>query len=176
VRQKGRGGNKRPVTDLGLPACKTAAQNDPDLPHTTFMVMIRRAPNSNNERTSSIQLQASYTEVRLWEELIDFIEKNCCPKEPYCLTAIYKCNLPQEELDKEYMGLYALGQMMNDPLYSQISYNSSLSDTIKLKLGHNVKLFLVEMKAATGKEIEEHIMRLAKVIHARLFTVSDAHC
>jgi hypothetical protein len=65
---------------------------------------------------------------------------------------LYKCNLMQEELNKEYMGLYAPGHM-NDPLYSQLSYNSSLSNTSKLKLGHDVRLFLVEMKATTGKDI-----------------------
>jgi hypothetical protein len=123
-----------------------------------------------------MQFQASYTDVRHWEELIDFIEKNCGPKEPYCLTALYKCNLTQEELDEEYMGLYAPGQMMNDPLYGQISYNSSLSNAFKLKLGHDVQLFLIEMKAATGKEIAEHVMRPAKVIPASLVTVSYAHC
>jgi hypothetical protein len=51
------------------------------------------------------------------------------------------------------MGLYAPGQMMNDRLSGQISYNSSLSNAFKLKLGHDVKLSLVEMKAATGKDI-----------------------
>jgi len=114
--------------------------------------------------------------VRHWEELIDPIEKYCGPKEPYCLTALYKCNLTQEELDEEYMGLYAPGQMMNDPLYGQISYNSSLSKTFKLKLGHNVQLFLIEMKAVTGKDIAKHVMRPAKVIPTSLITVSYAHC
>jgi len=140
------------------------------------MVVIHRVPNSNNDLTSSMQLQGSYTDVRHWEELIDFIEKNCGPKEPYCLTALDKYNLTQEELDEEYMGLYTLGQMMNDPLYGQISYNSSLSNAFKLKLGHDVQLFLVEMKAATGKNIAEHVMRPAKVISASLVTVSYAHC
>ena len=55
--------------------------------------------------------------------------------------AIFRCNLMQEELDEEYMGLYAPGQIMNDPLYGQISYNSSLSNAFKFKLGHNVKIF-----------------------------------
>jgi hypothetical protein len=82
----------------------------------------------------------------------------------------------QEELDEEYMGLYAPGQMMNDPLYGQISYNSSLSNAFKLKLGHNVEQFLLEMKAATAKVIPEHVMRPAKVIPASLVTVSYAHC
>ena len=74
------------------------------------------------------------------------------------------------------MGLYAPGQMMNDPLYGQISYNSSLSNAFKLKLGHDVQLFLIGMKAATGKDIAEHIMRPAKVIPTRHVTVSYAHC
>jgi len=74
------------------------------------------------------------------------------------------------------MGLYTPRQMMNDPVYGQISYNSSLSNTFKLKLGHTVKLFLVEMKAATGKDITEHIIRPAKVIPAGLVTVHYDHC
>jgi len=91
---------------------------------------------------------------------------HCSPKEQYCLTAIYKCNLEQEELDEEYMGLYAPGQIMNDPLYGQISYNSSISNAIRLKLGHDVNVFLVDMKAATGKDIAEHVMRPDKEIPA----------
>ena len=66
--------------------------------------------------------------------------------------------------------------MMNDPLYGHISYNSSLANASKCKLEYNEKLFLVEMKAATGKEIAEHVMRPAKVIPASLVTVSYAHC
>jgi len=65
--------------------------------------------------------------------------------------------------------------MMNDSLYGQISFNSSLSNAFKLKLGHNVKLFLVEMKAATGKDIVEHGIRPAKVIPASPVTVDYAH-
>ena len=74
------------------------------------------------------------------------------------------------------MGLYAPGQTMNDRLSGQISYNSSLSNAFKLKLGHDVKLFLVEMKAATGKDIAEHVIRPVKVIPASLVPVSYAHC
>jgi len=155
---------------------KQARGNVPLLRNTTFMVVIRGVPNGNNDPTSSMQLQASYTDVKHWEKLSDFIEKNCGSKEPYCLTALYKCNLTQEELDQEYMGLYVPGQMMNDPPYGQISYNSSLSNAFKLKLGHDVQLFLVEMKAATGKDIAEHVMRPAKVILASRVTVSYADC
>ena len=158
ARKKGRRGNMRPAMDLGESAGKIARVNIPELPNTTFMVVIRRVSNDTNDQTSSIQRQASYTDVRRWEELIDFIEKNCCPKEPYFLTAIYICNLTQEEMDAEDMGLYALGQMMNVPLYGQISYNSSLSNAFKLKLGYNVKLFLVDIEAGTGKKIAEHVM------------------
>jgi len=127
ARKKGRRGNKRLAKDLGEHAGNKVRGNVPELPDTTFMVVIRRVLNGNNDPTSRIQSQASYTDVRQWEELTDLIEKNCSPKEPYCLTALYKCNLTQEEFDKEYMGVYAPGQMMNDPLYDQISYNSSLS-------------------------------------------------
>jgi len=65
--------------------------------------------------------------------------------------------------------------MMNDSLYGQISYNSSLSNAFKLKLGHNVNLFSIEMKTATGKDNAEHIMRPAKVIPAGLVPVCYAH-
>jgi hypothetical protein len=176
ARKKGRCGKKRVATDLGECVGKKSRRNVPELPNTTFMVVIRRVLNGNNDPTFSMQLQASYTDVRHLEELIDFIEKNCSPKEPFCLTALYKCNLTQEELDKEYMGLYAPGQMMNDPLYDQISYDSSLSNAFKLKLGHNVNLFWVEMKAAIGKDIAEHVMRPVKVIPASRFPVGYAHC
>ena len=66
--------------------------------------------------------------------------------------------------------------MMNNPLYVQIPYNSSLSNSFNLKLGHNVKLFMLEMKAVTGKDVAEHVMRPAKVIPTNLFQVSYAHC
>jgi hypothetical protein len=162
--------------DLGERTGKPARGNVPELPNTTFMVVIRRVPNGNNDPTSSVQFQASYTDVRHWEQLIEFIKKNCCPKEQYCLTAQYKCNLTQKELDEEYITLYAPGQMMKEPEYDQISYNSSLSNAFKLKLGHNVNLFLIEMKAATRKNNAEHVMRPAKVIPASLVPGKYAHC
>jgi len=101
--------------------------------------------------------------------------KSKLPKEPYYLTALYKCNLTKEELDEEYMGFSTPGQMMKDPWCGQISYNSSLSNAFKLKLGHDVQLLLIEMKAATGKDFAEHVVRPAKVIPASLVTVSYAH-
>ena len=63
---------------------------------------------------------------------------------------------------------------MNDPIYGQISYNSSLSNAFKLKLGYDVKLFLVNMKAVTGKDIAEQVMRPAKIIPASVVTVCHA--
>ena len=103
-RKKGRRGHMRPVTDLAERGGNKAGGNVPELPNTTFMVVICRVPNVNNDKTSSNQLQALNKDVRHWEELIDFIEQNCCLKEQYCLTAIYKCNLMQEEEEEEYMG------------------------------------------------------------------------
>ena len=113
--------------------------------------------------------------MRYWEEVIDFIERYCGPKEPFCLTVVFKCNFTQEVLNEEYTGFYTPVQMMNHPLYDQISYKSSHSDAFKFKLGHDVKLFLVEMKAVRGKDIAEHVMIPAKVIPASLVTFSYAH-
>ena len=138
MRKKGRRGNMRPATDLGDRLAKTARGNVPELPFTTIMVAISRVPNGNNNQTSSDQLQSWYRDVWHWEGLNDFVEKEICLKEPYWPTAIYKCNLMQKELDKEYRGLCAPGQMMNNLLYGQISYNGSLSNAFKLQLGQNV--------------------------------------
>jgi len=66
---------------------------------------------------------------------------------------MFKCTLELDKLDEEYMGLYTNGQMINDHIYGQILYNCCLSNALKLKLGHNVKIFVVEMMRATGKEI-----------------------
>jgi hypothetical protein len=103
-----------------------------------------------------------------------FRRETCCPIDLYCLTVLYKCDLTQDELDKQNIGLYTLGQMLNDPLYGQISYHSSLSNAFKLKLGHNVQQFLIEMNAATGKDIVERVIRPAKEIPASLVMVSYA--
>jgi len=55
------------------------------------MVVICRVSNVKDIVLSPNQLQAAYTDVRHWEELIDFINKNGCPKEPYTLTSTFKC-------------------------------------------------------------------------------------
>ena len=56
-----------------------------------------------------------------WEESVDFIDKNGGPKEPYILTSLFQCTLQQDKLEEEYMGIYKHGQMINDPIYGQIS-------------------------------------------------------
>jgi len=122
------------------------------------------------------QLQASYTDVRHWEELVDFIDKNGGPKEPYILTLMFKCTLEQDKLEEEYMGIYIHGQMINDAIYGQISYNCCLSNVFKLKLEHSVKIFVVEMKRATGKKIAEHIIRPIKVILLAVLRLDVSNC
>ena len=64
--------------------------------------------------------------------------------------------------------------MMNDRLYGQISYHSSLSNAFKLELRHNVIQSWVEMKAATGKNTAECVIRLAELIPASLVSVCYA--
>jgi hypothetical protein len=66
--------------------------------------------------------------------------------------------------------------MINDPVYCQLSYNSSLSNAFKLILEQNVKQSLGELKAAAGKDIAEHAMRPAKVIPDSIVMVSYSHC
>jgi len=164
--KKGRRGNKPPVTDFGEHASEEAGSNLPELPNTIFMVVMCWVSNGNDIVLSRKQLQAPYPDVRNWEELIDFINKNGCPTESYILTSMFKCTWEQARLDKEYMGLYTKKRMITDTIYGQISYNCCLLNGFKLKLGNNPKIFLVEMMRVIGKEIVEHILRPAKVIPA----------
>ena len=82
---------------------------------------------------------------------------------------MFKCTLEQDELEEENMGIYKHGQMINDHIYDQIWYHCCLSNSFKLKLGHNVKTFVVEMMRATGKETGEHVIRQTKVIALAVF-------
>jgi len=66
------------------------------------------------------------------------------------------------------MGSYINGQIIIYPMYGQISYSCCLSKAVKLKLGHNPKIFLVIIMRLTEKEIAEHVMRPTKVIPASL--------
>jgi len=123
ARKKGRRGNKRPATDLGERARNKARSNLPELPNPMFTVMIHWVSNGKDMVLAPKQLQASDTDVRHWEEMVDFIDKNGGPKESYILTSILKCTLEQDKLEEEYFGIYKHGQMINDPIYGQISYN-----------------------------------------------------
>jgi hypothetical protein len=114
--------------------------------------------------------------VRHRQELIDLIDKNGLKKEPYTLTSSFKCTLENKELNEEYMGLYTNGEMITDLIYGQISYNCGLSNTFKLKLEHDLKIFWVEMKPATGKDIAEHLIRPAKVIPLAVFRLDVRNC
>jgi len=166
VRIKGRPCNKRPATDLGECVGNNAKSNLPELPNITFMVIIHWVLNGNDLVLVPKQLQASYPDVRRWEELVDFINKNSGLKEPYILTSMFKCSLEQDELEEAYMGIFQDGQMIDDPIYGHILYNCCLSNAFKLKLGHNVKIFVVEMMRATGKEVAEQVIRPTKVLRA----------
>jgi hypothetical protein len=117
ARKKGRRGNMQLATDLGELPSKKARSNPPELPNTTFMVVICRVSNGKDIVLSPNQLQAAYPDVRHWEELIDFINQNERPKEPYTLISRFKCTLEKDELYEEYMGLYTNGQMITDPIY-----------------------------------------------------------
>jgi len=74
------------------------------------------------------------------------------------------------------MGIYKHGQMINDSIYGQISYICCLSNAFKLKLGHNVKIFAVERKRATGKEVAEHVIRPTNIIPLAVSRLDVSNC
>jgi hypothetical protein len=74
------------------------------------------------------------------------------------------------------MGIYKHGQMINDSIYGQISYKCCLSNPFKLKPGHTVKIFLLEMMKATGKEIVEHVIMPTNVILFAVFRLDVSNC
>jgi len=89
TRKKGRPGNKRLGMDLGERPGKKARTNLPELPNTIFTVMINWVLNGKDMVLAHEQLQASYTDVRHWQQLLHFIDKNGGPKEPYILISIF---------------------------------------------------------------------------------------
>ena len=107
---------------------KKARSKLPELPNTMFMVVICSVSNGKDMVLAPKLLEAWHTDVTHWEELVDFIHKNGGPKEPYILNMMFRCTLEQEEWDEECMGLYTHVQMVNDPIYGQISYNCCLSN------------------------------------------------
>ena len=104
--------------------------------------------------------------MRHREELIDFVKKNRGLKEPSVSTSMFKCNLEQDELDEEYMGLYTHGQMLIVPIYVQIEYNYCDSYAFKFELGCNLEILLIEMRRVTGQEIAEPVIWQAKEVPA----------
>jgi len=176
ARKKGRLGKKPPVKDLGERSSKKARSKIPESPNTKFTVMIHWVSNGKDKVLASKQLQASYTDVRHCEELVDFIDTNGGLKEPYILRSMLKCTLAQDELEEEQMGIYKHGQMINDRIYGQISYNCCLSNAFILKLGHDVKIFVVEMMRATGKETAEQVIRPTTVIPIAMLRIDVNNC
>jgi len=59
ARKTGRRGNKRLATDVGKFPSKMAQSNLPELPNTTFMVVISRVPNGKDMVLAPKHLQAS---------------------------------------------------------------------------------------------------------------------
>jgi hypothetical protein len=135
---------------LGELAGNKARSNLPQFPNTMFTVMIHWVLNGKDFIRAPKQLQVSYTDMRHWEEVVDSINKNGGPKEPYILRSRFKCTLDQNELEEDFMGIYTHRQMINDPIYGQISYNCCLSNAFKLKLGHNEMIFVLEMMRRPG--------------------------
>jgi len=138
--------------------------------------MIHWVSNGKNIVPAPRQLQASYTDVRHWEELVNFMDKNGGPKELYILRSMFKCTLEHDQLEEEYMGIYKQRQMINNLIYGQISYNCCLSNAFKLKLEYNVKIFVAEMMRATGKETAKYVIRPTKVILLALLRLYVSNC
>jgi hypothetical protein len=177
ARNKGRGGKKRPAADVGE-RTNTEARCHQSPRVAKYNVHGCDLPGVECQGYYSIPrpTPAKYTDVRHRQELIDLIDKNELKKEPYTLTSRFKCTLENEELNEEYMGLYTNGEMITDLIYGQISYHCGLSNIFKLKLAHDLKIFWVEMKRATGKAIAEHLIRPAKVIPLAVFRLDVRKC
>jgi hypothetical protein len=122
------------------------------------------------------QLQASYSDIRHFEEFVNFIDNNRGPNEPYILRSMFKCTLEQNELEEEYMLIYKHRKMINNPVYGQISYNCCLSHTFKLNSGHNVKIFVVELMRATGNDTAKLVIRPTKAIPLAVLRLDMTNC
>jgi hypothetical protein len=58
-----------------------------------FMLMIHWVSNAQDVVLPPKQLEASYTDVRHWDELVDFIDNNGGSKEPFIPRSMFKCIL-----------------------------------------------------------------------------------
>jgi hypothetical protein len=76
ARKTGNHGSKRLPTDLGERPRSIAGCNLSEFLNTTFIMVMCRVSNGKNIVLSLNQLEAFCTDVRHWEEIIDFINKN----------------------------------------------------------------------------------------------------
>jgi hypothetical protein len=90
-------------------AGKNWTGNFAELPNTTFMVVICRVPNCNNDQTSSIQLQASYTDVRHRDELIDLIEQKLLSERTILSDWVIQMQLDGGRIGKTVSGIIRTG-------------------------------------------------------------------
>jgi len=74
-------------------ASNKVRSNLPKLPNATFMVVIHWVSNGKDMVQALKQFQASYTNVTLWEERIDSIDKKKGKREPFIATSKFKCTL-----------------------------------------------------------------------------------
>ena len=104
ARENGRRGNKRLATDLGERSGSKVSSNRRELPNPKFTVMIHWVSNGKDMVLAPKHLQALYTDVRHWEELVDFIDKNGGPKEPYILTSMLPVYLGAGRIGRRVYG------------------------------------------------------------------------
>jgi len=70
---------------------------------------------------------------------------------------------------------YTDGSLMNNPIYDQTLYNCGFSNTFKWKLGHNVKVFLVELQVVIEKNDGEYVIWPAKLVPTSLIQARNAN-
>jgi len=79
-----------------------------------------------------------------------------------------------EESEEEYTQLYTNGRLINNHIYSLILYNCCFSNTVKLKLGYDLKILLIVMQLTAEKMGAEYIFRLAKIVATSLVQAWNA--
>lgn len=115
ARKQGRQGNKRPVTVVGEYTRRNMSGNLPELPHIRFHIVIGQLSNPYDIVQFPNQLPTLYTNVKHWEELIDFIHNNGGQKEVYTLTLMFKFSVTQDKLNEYYIGEMPYGQSILNP-------------------------------------------------------------
>lgn len=136
---------------LGECSCENATGNIAELPNTTWMVVFQWV--LHDAHTSPNQLQILYTAVRHWEKVIDSIEATGGLMEPCHLKVTMKCTLEQKQSVQEHWGLHILREPKSDLIHDQISLHCWLLNAFKLKLELNVKIILIQMRAAIERRM-----------------------